>query len=65
MEDLGFDEEVFCVLVYMCCKLDGVCIVGGKIGDGKIIIFVRCIEELYKECDGVIGIVLIEDLVEI
>lgn len=65
LEDLGFDEEVLKALARMRRKSDGAMIMGGATGEGKSTTLIRTVEKLHRERGGKLGIVTIEDPVEI
>lgn len=64
LASLGFDEDVFASLSNSRKSLKGAVIIGGATGDGKSTTLMRCLSEQYREHDGHISIVTIEDPVE-
>ncbi len=64
LENLGFDENVYGALARSRRSLHGAIIIGGATGDGKSTTMIRCLTEQYREHDGRIRIVTIEDPVE-
>ena len=64
LKALGFDDDVFASLARSRRSLKGAIIIGGATGDGKSTTLSRCLAEQYREHDGRISIVTIEDPVE-
>ncbi len=64
LETLGFDDDVYGALSRSRRSLHGAIIIGGATGDGKSTTMIRCLTEQYREHDGRIRVVTIEDPVE-
>ena len=61
---LGFDDGVLKGLARARRSLKGAIIIGGATGDGKSTTLSRCLSEQYREHEGHISIVTVEDPVE-
>ncbi len=65
LEELGLDPVVLADLGNASARLKGAVIFGGETGDGKSTTIIRAVERLYDAEQGQIGIVTVEDPVEI
>jgi len=64
LEDLGLDPLVLHDIGLASERLKGAIIVGGETGDGKSTTIIRAVERLYRDLDGQISVVSVEDPVE-
>ena len=64
LEELGFDTDVLEALDEERRSDNGLMIVGGSTGDGKSTTLVRQLERLYRDRDGNVSIMTVEDPVE-